>query len=666
MLRLLLDNNWALKSIYNIKDGYNDDEIANYLGLPNPEPHLNEKRLSIKQLRAAMQDKLDAFMEQQTPGSFLQRNIDLLGERVTLTKVQKQMLMYAVITENLSEWGDLFRYITVESEQKFMHLLACMLNVEMKEVKQNLSKKSFLRQSSLLSVEKRSYEDGKLDLMDSLEDALLADNESVADLLQHFLIPAKESSLSFVDYPHAMQDIGLIQDMLRSAQSRGDVGVNILLYGSPGTGKTELVRLMAQTLNSDLFEVKTEDDDGDAIKGPRRLGSYRLSQQLLAESNQSLILFDEIEDVFPVQEFSFFGAVQKSGLDKGWMNKTLEGNKTPAIWVCNQVQQIDAAFLRRFDFIMELNTPPKAVRLSIVRSYLQGKPVSDAFMRRLSEHHQLSPAQIAKVSKVANRMSDEENMDEVLEKVVENSLKAMSLQPLPRKTKHATHYDLDYLNTNIDAENLIQGLKRTKRGNLCFYGAPGTGKTAFAGYIADALGKPLLSKKASDILGMYVGESEKNIAAMFAEARREEAVLVLDEADSLLRDRRGANRSWEVSQVNELLVQMENFEGIFVCSTNLMDDLDQASLRRFALKVKFDYLTAHQACAMLEKECGETLSFEHKRSIQDLAHLAPGDYSAVKSRIDILGLQSTADVWIAELGDEVKVKSVGSALKIGF
>ena len=112
----------------------------------------------------------------------------------------------------------------------------------------------------------------------------------------------------------------------------------------------------------------------------------------------------------------------------------------------------------------------------------------------------------------------------------------------------------------------------------------------------------MLVRRASDLLSKWLGDSEKNIARMFAEARQQDAVLVLDEADSFLADRRGAQHSWEVTQVNELLTQMEAFDGIFVCTTNLMDRLDAASLRRFAFKVKFDFLTADQRWAMFRQE----------------------------------------------------------------
>jgi len=664
MIRLLLEYNWVFKTFFKIKDGYEDEDVAEYLQLPEFDC---DKKLTVQEVKKALKKNIKIFENSVDDSLVIFCNVDLLSQRIEISSLDKKILVFALLVENTSVWGDLFRSINIDTEQQFLHLLACMLDESVKDVKQALSKKSFLRQSGMISLEKSSYEDGKLDLMNNLEEALFAENNSEEELISHFLIQSKPGTLCLNDYPHAKQDIGMIKDMIKAGASVGVEGVNILMYGTPGTGKTELARLIAKELKLNLFEVKTENDDGDAIKSSNRLSSYRLSQQLLSQDESSLILFDEVEDVFPARSFSFFGMEISSGENKGWMNKTLEENKTPAIWVCNKVSQIDSAFLRRFDYVMELNTPPKSVRLNIVKSYLEDKSISADFLEKLAEHKELSPALIANLSKVASRINEsQENLDDVLLKVVNNSLKAMSFKPLSTKSKDDTHYDFNYLNTNIDMNKLIKGLQRSKKGNLCFYGAPGTGKTALAGYIAKQLDKPLLSKKASDILGMYVGQSEKNIAAMFEEAKQEEAVLVLDEADSLLRDRRGAKQSWEVSQVNELLVQMENFDGLFICSTNLMDDLDQASMRRFAIKVKFDYLKPEQACRMLEKECVGVLSDKDKRDITSIGYLAPGDFSAVKKRLDILGIKGTAGVMIQELKEEVLIKSDHHTSNFGF
>ncbi|MDQ6959681.1 MAG: ATP-binding protein, partial [Mariprofundaceae bacterium] len=194
----------------------------------------------------------------------------------------------------------------------------------------------------------------------------------------------------------------------------------------------------------------------------------------------------------------------------------------------------------------------------------------------------------------------------------------------------ATSYSLEYVSANVDVSGLMKGLKRSRKGNICFYGPPGTGKTALGQYIAEHLEQPLMVRRASDLLSMWLGETEQNIAEMFREARDENGMLLLDEANSFLRDRRGADHSWEVTQVNELLVQMENFDGLFICSTNLMDDLDQASLRRFAIKVQFDYLKPDQAWKMLRKECVGKATDKDRWAIIAMRNLAPGDFAAAK------------------------------------
>ena len=76
------------------------------------------------------------------------------------------------------------------------------------------------------------------------------------------------------------------------------------------------------------------------------------------------------------------------------------------------------------------------------------------------------------------------------------------------------------------------------------------------------LDRPLIVKRASDLLSKWVGETEAQIAAAFAEARRREGVLLFDEVDSLLFDRATARTSWEVGQVNELLTWLDRYRSL--------------------------------------------------------------------------------------------------------
>src|SRR6185312_6636950 len=158
------------------------------------------------------------------------------------------------------------------------------------------------------------------------------------------------------------------------------------------------------------------------------------------------------------------------------------------------------------------------------------------------------------------------------------------------------------IESRFEIARIVQALRARGHGTLCFYGAPGTGKTALAEHIAKAIGRPLIIKQASDLMSKYVGETEQNMAAMFKEAEAEKAVLLLDEADSFLQDRRGAQRTYEVTEVNEMLQGMERYNGIFICTTNLLDRIDQAALRRFTFKLKFKPLSGAQREAMFVTE----------------------------------------------------------------
>ena len=211
---------------------------------------------------------------------------------------------------------------------------------------------------------------------------------------------------------------------------------------------------------------------------------------------------------------------------------------------------------------------------------------------------------------------------------------------------------------------------RTRGSNILFYGPPGTSKTELARHIADAIGKPMLVRRASDILSMCVGGSEKNIARMFADARQQDAVLVVDEADSFLADRRGAQHSWEVTQVNELLTQMEAFDGVFVCTTNLMAALDPASLRRFAFKVKFDYLNADQRWRMFVGELARLggdvgQAGDRETPVRRLERVTPGDFAVVARQVELWGVAPSASELYEHLRKECEVKA-GSVRSIGF
>ena len=257
----------------------------------------------------------------------------------------------------------------------------------------------------------------------------------------------------------------------------------------------------------------------------------------------------------------------------------------------------------------------------------------------------------------------------VISHLLGNALEALGHSRTPRQTVEiVTDYRPELVNTDCDLSPVLGGLREHGNGRICFYGPPGTGKTAYGRHLAEQLDRPLLVKRASDLLSMYVGGTEKLLAAMFEEARTEGAVLLLDEADSFLQERGKAKQSWQVTQVNEMLTQMEAFDGIFIASTNLMDQLDAAALRRFDLKVRFDYLRPEQAWTMFLDAAGR-LGIESdpalKGRLASLGILTPGDFATVIRQARMNHPKDARDL-MGRLEAECQVKPDHRRKPIGF
>ncbi len=214
------------------------------------------------------------------------------------------------------------------------------------------------------------------------------------------------------------------------------------------------------------------------------------------------------------------------------------------------------------------------------------------------------------------------------------------------------------------ALEMIRNHDRRHPLNILLYGPPGTGKTEFVRHIARTLGRNLVVRKASDLLGMFVGQTETNIAAAFEEAERTKSVLFFDEADSFLRDRNGAMQGHEVSKVNEILTRMENFRGIFIAATNFDSSLDAASRRRFALKLGFGYLRPEGIRHIWNVFFPDSACPD---SVAGLPMLTPGDFNAVNGRLRYLPESArTASRIEAELRKELSSKDAHAGRTMGF
>ncbi|MGO8998975.1 MAG: AAA family ATPase [Polyangiaceae bacterium] len=548
-------------------------------------------------------------------------------------------------------------------------LVGVALNLPTRDVAHALRPRGALRSTQIVGVRvgvARRHE-APLFVLDELVNALDRERLGVGGLIGVFARRARRAELSLDSFAHMREGVALLSGVLRGALRTRARGVNLLLYGDPGTGKTELARALAASLGAGAYHVNDEDSDGDSIDGSGRLRACALAQRMLSRSRRSVLIFDEAEDVFPHEVFSMFGTRQRSTKEKSWMHRLLEDAPLPMIWIANHVDQMDPATLRRFLVAVEMRTPPKAVRARMIERRLARTPVEVAWVERTAADERFTPADAEKVARVARLLGRRPpgQLAHALTQVVDGSL---ALAGPPRSVESSagpTPYALRFVNASTDLDSLTRRLVANARGAICLHGPPGTGKTAYVQHVAECVGRPLHSVRGSDVLGMYVGETEQKLARAFRKAASEKAILFLDEVDGLLQERAGAMRSWEVTQVNELLVQVESFAGLLFCATNLVERLDAASLRRFGLKIRFDPLRMEQAVELLTAIAGPVDDTTRER-LDRMSGLTAGDFAAAVRHVALLGEPVSAGTLVSALADDWGMKRRDVRAVAGF
>ncbi len=624
-------------------------------------------KASIARLEKMIAKKMDSITQ----------NMIMLKDLLRLNDVDCAILNFSAQMMQSQTTHKLARLITTRSFDDGIHALSIILGQDARQIAASLKATGLLIEYRLVDVCREPHDlEDLFKLPGNVQSCLTDPHDSLDEMMLHFVRPAKRTSLVADDYPHLEADRSALMRFLNGSRDQHAERVNIMFYGEPGTGKSEFAKVLADAAGFKLYEVASAAKDGGSLNRVERLTSLRLSLRFLSDDQNALLLFDEIEDVFPKADDLFETTKQRSPsqFGKAWMNNMLENNPIPVIWVSNSIDQIDQAYLRRFSYHLEFRKPPLKVRQSIANKYLHSTSVSPDFIQRIAQKTTLTPALIESAARVVSlsKVEDSNEAEQLVSKVIQQCQSAMGLNDHSNLRVSPTGYRLDYLNidSRYSIEQITQSLKQNPSATMCFYGLPGTGKTALAEHFASELDRPLLAKRASDILSKWVGGSEKNIASMFREAESEGAILFLDEADSLLRNRESSSKSWEVSQVNELLQQMERFEGIFICATNLFADLDAAALRRFTFKISFKAMTPQQRERMFVQEAlqGDAVILDDntRRRLQRLDSLVPGDFAVVKRQSRMLGTVPKADDFLAELEAECRMKSNKQSRAIGF
>lgn len=564
-------------------------------------------------------------------------------------------------------------FVRNESSETFGSCL-CLASDKYRHVTAQNMCKCYLKNSPTMHDSVRRLQDlGLLDhdghrglnvgIPDSLKEVINNDIPSTnKKIIEKILGICSKTSLNKRDFEHLKDDFNILQTILSNAVEQNKKGINILLYGEVGTGKTEFAKVVAKQLKMPLYEVCYEDSDNEEPNRYERLSDLQRKMSICSNiDSKKLILFDEAEDIFKDTFFS------KKTESKAFINKMLENNATPVIWTTNDIYNMDKAYLRRFTYSIKFKELSDDVQLKFLKKEFKKNDfkISDDKILELSKKYDLSPSVITN-SIMLTKLTNSE--DEKLEDFVKNQIILLNRGHEKGENfnvnKKSENYNFNLVNTDTKMETLTDKIKLTGKLNfsLCLYGEAGTGKSEYAKQLADKLELDVIFRRASDLMSKWVGETEQNIAKAFKEARDKKAVLIFDEADSLLQSRGNAQRSWEISQVNEMLTWMESHPYPFICTTNFMDSLDEASLRRFTFKIKFKYMNTEQVKLGFKHFFDKDVSDE----IANIQGLTAGDFATVKKKISFLGTDDVTELK-QMLEDEVKVKkSKELGTSVGF
>lgn len=593
---------------------------------------------SLEVMISKIRDSKETFANCSLNDTIVGQNLLLLGNAVGLSALDIEIMVLLVLYK---QYAILHHTSFVHGKvnlRGFCHAIAGMLAVDAKAVSAALSPSGRLLKSSLLIIysAKADFED-KFGFVNGLDDYISDDARTLQQLISLFISPVDDVTLSLEDYHHLESALDYIIPYVKGALETRTKGCNILLYGPPGTGKTELVKTLAKAVDAVLYEAPNGDTDDVPMDGAERLRSYHAGCHLLDPDGRYLFLFDELEDVIQQDES---GIHKKTSRHKAWFNRLLENTIIPTLWTSNQIYDLDPAYIRRFDIVLEVKPPEEQQRIRIMKKSCNTAHFEDHWLEHITKTVVLSPSEGQRIAKVVALAGSQEKSQAHAEQLIQHSYKAttrelldLSVKPV---TKPASTYQLAWLNTQSNIEQIFAAAKASKQGRICLYGPPGCGKTQFAHYLAEQAGMPIISKKASDMIRPYVGETEMCIAQAFKEASDQNALLLIDEADSFFMNRHSLRESWEVTRVNELLVQLEQFNGLFIASTNLMDNFDHASKRRFDFKVEFDYLTSKQTfdlycCTLHEKPFPDALE-----KLMLMKNLTPGNFAVAKRQAMLL------------------------------
>ncbi len=540
-----------------------------------------------------------------------------LVDEFNLSELDAKILNVAYLRKTVCEFNHLFDDVDdYSSDENRVSFTARCLRLPVKQIVLRLRNNSKLISYGLVD------EDG--DITYEAKNCIF--DKNISSLYPEILkADDKKDSFALSSFSVKNNDVKLASKLLKSHSA-----TNLLLYGGAGTGKTQFARSLVHSVDLNPLFLK---NDFDSNKTARLC---ELSKLLSLPKNSSVIIVDEAECILEKDDTT----------QKSIVKKMLEESRSKVIWILHSVRNLDESILRYLTYSIKFNEMSPAMLKTIANTKLN-RISKDTKLRsklvNLCEEYRVTGPSMENIVKAFSGMklngSNEEQLVRDMKSVLESN-SALFCDKQKMRGNVNSSYDISVLNVSIPAQEIVDMVMNAQYNEvnggirMLFYGLSGTGKTELARYIAEKLNKRILLKRASDILGMYVGDEEKNIKRAFEDAESSGDILLFDEADTFFADRSSAAHNWERSMVNEFLTQMEEFSGILICTTNLRQIMDPAMQRRFHILTEFKALRPEGIAKLLKSFFG-TYTFDDAliSPLVRYSTVTPGDFGSLAGKI---------------------------------
>ncbi len=662
----------------------------------NRRTHAALKRALLAAL-TQQREHWDKVAAQTKDQDVLRQRFEEMARLFGLVEYESDLLLLAYVRHvGLWDWTAIGRKRTGRGPFQRICLMAQMLGLPRVFVAKYFHETGRLRGLGCL--------DGELDFRPELEPFLIG--LSAEPLASKYFVRCTDPPLPWAMHGNLVKQHGeLLKTLVYRRDS--DRGLNILFYGAPGTGKTSFARSLAAELGLDLYRIRvSEEFDSDSGGARPRFAALRICDGQV-NRDRSLILIDEADEMLGGSGNTLTELLSERPRGhtgkKDTLNTILDQLKTPCIWITNMPPgHLALSSRRRFDYSIEFKPLSQQQRCQVWKNlrsqYRLQEVLDDGTVDGLARRFPVNPGGVDLALRNYSRLRGDDSPAQpaavvALERLLIAHCELMHIALDGAAAQVAGCYSLAGLTVRgpVSPERILQAVRQFRQWHetsgaagasnsldaacltLLLSGPPGTGKTEFVKFLGRELDCPVQTAMAGDLLSKYVGGTEKNIREAFRAAAADKAILFIDEADGMFRSRQFADRSWEVTQVNELLHAMETFRGVLVCATNSAETLDPATIRRFTFKLEFDYLDAAGKVAfyerMLAELCKQPLDEHEKRRLTNIADLAPGDFHTVRQAMFYLGGDghaATHHELLAALEQESRAKRQGKGGNFGF